>query len=209
MKVILLLLLATFNTFAIENDFGMWLGTFAKKKVTRKYSIWMETQFRYNFDLGKTSQLLYRTGVLKKANKNSEWGFLYGNIQSRALSEHRPTLQHIYNFGEVKDFALSARARLELRMFEDLSNDHLRGRYLFRMDLKRNSLKDIVIWDELFVNITENKNREDDIIDRNRFFLGKRLYKHDLILEVGYMNQYIPLSGDDVSEHLLVAYIFI
>lgn len=94
------------SAFAHENNKGSWLGTFAHKKLTETFNYWIETQVRYNLDLGNTAQVLYRTGVLQKISATQGLGYLYAFIQSGNAKEHRLTLQHTQNYGNFSEAKL-------------------------------------------------------------------------------------------------------
>jgi len=205
MKFILVLIMSMSSAFAVENDIAAWLGTFIKKPLNQKYSIWMDAQVRYSLDEGETAQTLYRTGLLYQYDENIEYGLLYANFQTSGISEHRPTLELRQNFGVYRDLKLSSRARAELRVFEDESNDHLRGRYLLRLDTEN----DYIVWDEVFLNVTNNKKRDGDFFDQNWLFIGKKIEFKEFNIEAGYLNQYIPFEDQSVMEHVAVLYMFL
>lgn len=212
MKLLLLSFIFLNSVFAVEVDNGLWLGTFSQKKLTDKYSLWIETQVRYNLDIGNTSQVLYRTGVLQNLNQNQGLGYLYAFIQSGANREHRLTLQHTANYGEALGFKLSHRARLESRFLEETTMAHEsagRLRYLFRADQLNYTSYGLVIWDEVFLNTNETAWNGETTTDRNRFFIGfKKMFFDSNRMEFGYLNQFTPRESEDVSEHIATFYFF-
>ena len=197
------------NAFAKTNhENGFWLGTFAQKKLTYKYSLWAENQVRYSFDLGGTEQTLYRAGLLQKLNRKHGLGYLYGYVQSSSLKEHRLTLQHTQKYGRISGHKLSHRVRLEIRLFEDSIEDIYRLRYLVRTQKNIIGSKwKFVGWNEVFLNLNQ-RNSNDEFFDRNRLFLGTRKPFFESNLELGYLNQYVPRSGTSVMQHLAVLYVF-
>lgn len=200
MKFLILLLIFTFHAQATEVNDGAWLGTFANNKITDDYSFWMETQVRYNSDIGQTNQVLYRTGIL-----HNSLGYLYGFIQGGLRKEHRFTLQHIDKF----QGGFSSRARLEGRVLENNEGSSVRFRYLLRKELGTFKKFNIAIWDEVFLNLSRENWSGDRVDERNRLFIGLHRNFHNLRYEFGYLNQYVPRDHDSVMEHLFVIYFFI
>ena len=206
-KFILYSFLFSFCHFAnaSETKSSSWLGTFANKKIGGDFSFWMETQVRYNFDLGGTGQILYRTGILQKLTEKQGLGYLYAYIQSSSLKEHRFALQHTLTMNS----SFSHRVRLEGRFMEDDLENAGRFRYLLRYDRPLSDKKRLAVWDEAFINLNETSWNGDRSFDRNRFFLGLRFKFQELDLEVGYHYQFVPRDSWDINEHVAVAYFFI
>jgi hypothetical protein len=197
------------TAFAVETKESGWLGTFAKKALNEKYAYWIETQVRYGFYKGKTNQVLYRTGLLQKISENQGMGYLYGHISGATSKEHRLTLQHVMNYGIFGDYKLSHRARLEARFLEDSTQDAGRFRYLFRVEENTTNTMGLVIWDEVFINTNERDWNGDNSFERNRLFIGfKKPFFTSNRFEIGYLNQYVPRSAENTSEHVVVLYMF-
>lgn len=207
-KILLIFCLISFAHAAEDRD-GFWFGTFTNKQLNDDYSYWAEAQLRYDLDVGRTRQFLYRTGVIKKITENQSMAVLYAYIQSLGSKEHRWALQHVAKYGKWLGLDYSHRMRYEYRNLEDFGEDATRFRYLLRSEQNTDGKFDLVIWNELFVNLQERSWNGDQAIDRNRVFLG---FKHKAFennrVEFGYLNQYVPRDGGDISEHLLVGYLF-
>ena len=200
------------SSFALENNKSSWLGTFANIKLTEKFNYWIETQVRYNLDLGNTAQVLYRTGVLQKMSETQGLGYLYAFIQSGNAKEHRLTLQHTQNYGNFSEVKLSHRARLESRFLEDDVQSYDTGarvRYLLRAEKLHSHHYAFVIWDEVFINLNKTSWNGNDHLDRNRFFIGvKKGFLNSNHFEIGYLNQFVPRDSGDISEHIATFYFF-
>lgn len=206
-KVVLfcVLFLALPLVYADENVNSWWFGTFTKKELSDKHSAWMETQIRNSFEKGSVNQTLYRAGLLYKPNqgKSVELGGLFGVIQSGRKLERRYTLQHTIAYTNSAISRLSHRARLELRDFARESKDSMRFRYLLRYTHKMNGLTG-VLWNELFLNVTDEKSRNQKLVERNRVFVGVRKHIFNTNFEFGYLNQIIIRRGENTFEHALV-----
>jgi hypothetical protein len=208
MKSLLLSILLITTAYA-EDQNGGWLGTFTKKELTQDYHLWAETQVRYNFELGATGQILYRTGLLQDLDQTHQLGYLYAYIQGGVLKEHRFTFQHGMQYGSRNGFRFSHRARLEARFLEKSDDDAARFRYLLRAQSKISEKYDLVVWDELFVNLSKEEWTGDRDFERNRFFVGVRRKFFNSNMEYGYLNQYIVKDDEDIIQHIAVFYLFL
>lgn len=207
MRIILsfLFLIISLNVFAVENKSKFWFGTFANNELSQRFSFWIETQLRYGLDEGQTSQFLYRTGLLQKKSDDLAYGYLYGFITANGVNEHRYTFQHALKYNAL----VSHRARLEYRTFEKIEDSTWRFRYLLRYAQNNKSKMGIVVWDELFLNLQKDDLSGNTFVERNRLFIGLSKKHHNAKMEFGYLNQFVPRDNLDVSEHVLVLYIFI
>lgn len=202
-------LISSLSSYAARSQNSVWGGTFINKKFTDTFSLWAETQLRYNVSDGQTNQILYRTGLLQKLNETHSLGYLYAYIESGEVSEHRFTLQHVMKYANFDIIKLGHRVRFEGRTLESSDDDAGRFRYLIRAETKGESGNLPVVWDELFINLTRDDWTGDRDFDRNRFFLGVKKYFYDSRLEFGYLNQYVPREVNDIIEHAFVMYLFI
>lgn len=199
----ILLVFSLTSAFATDHRPGAWLGTFAQKKLGSYFSLWAETQLRYNLESGKNEQILYRPGILQKLNERHQLGYLFAYIQSDNVKEHRFALQHVQQYGNFLNAKFSSRSRLEARFIEDDSDDAARFRYLLRMD--KNTF---IAWNEVFLNLTNDDWTGNRTFDRNRLFLGFKKEYADWRIEYGYLNQFVPRKKD-VMEHIATVYFFI
>lgn len=211
MKKIVIVLIAflSLNAFSAQDESRFWFGTFSNTQLSQRFSFWVEAQLRYDLDDGQTNQFLYRTGLLQKKSETTSYGYLYGFITNNVINEHRLAFQHVQKYGSFSNYNLSHRLRLEHRMFENIDESINRFRYLLRAQQESKSKLGLVVWDELFVNLQESDLSGDTYFDRNRFFIGFSKKHHNARMEFGYLNQFVPRDNQDLSEHVLVLYIFI
>jgi len=152
-----LILLITFtaasNSFAADNSNDFWLGTFTKKSITEKLSIWTEAQMRFDLNQSNMQQTLFRTGLLKSLSENQSVGLLYAYIETGDQSEHRLALQHTLKYGALLNTDASHRIRFEGRRFENVGVGSLRFRYLARLQIKTTGSFKPVLWNEVFLNL--------------------------------------------------------
>lgn len=177
-------------------DVGNWWMYFGTYKVSEKYSIHGEVQYRnYNF-VGELEQLLIRTGVNHHIPESNAivtlgYGYILSEPFEEALSsvtEHRIFQQFIMN-QRVGRLHFSHRYRLEERWVED-SDFRWRFRYFLALNIPFNSKTiDVGTWylslyDEVFVN------GRTPLFDRNRAYagIGYKLSKSAKV-QFGYMAQ--------------------
>lgn len=190
-----------------NNENRIWFGLFGKKNITSHYDLWAETQLRHDETNQTMNQTLNRFGVLRSLNSNHEVGFLFAFVQTGLTKEYRPTLQYVYR-RSWETGGVSIRNRLEGRDLEDVEANSLRFRTQLRYSHSLSPIIDFVFWEEPFVNLTRETWTGDRFLERNRVFLGTRVKWLQLNLELGYMNQYVPRETKDLSEHVLVTYLF-
>jgi hypothetical protein len=206
MKIFILIssLLFSLTTHAIEDKPRLWVGLIHKKAIHEDYSLWGETQLRYDLESGGMQQTLFRFGPIKRLNDKHEVALLYGFIQTGSMKEARPTLQHTQQFSQN----FSARSRLEFRTLEDSDDDSLRFRYLIRLQKNLKDGLSAVVWEEPFINFTDEAWSGSRTFERNRLFIGLRIPVFQMNWEVGYMNQYIPRRSQTTMDHIATLYIF-
>lgn len=203
--LILISLLPTLS-YAQDSNFGNWLIYIGNKKLSPKWDIHNEVQYRNYNVIGDLEQLLLRTGLgytFNDTNNNLLLGYGYilsenyigGSDAKISINEHRifqqfTARQHI---GSVK---INHRYRFEQRFVE--SDFKLRFRYFLGLNIplaKKDADKNnfyISLYNEIFLNT------KSAIFDRNRAYggIGYRLNKN-IRLEMGYMNQFFETSGRD------------
>ncbi len=204
-----------------SNHIG-WYNYFGTFKLSRKFGIHTEYQFRRTEILTERQQSLLRWGVNYQMNPQIQFRigyawietFPYGEIpvngMGRDFTEHR-LFQMIFITDNVSIVDVSHRFMLEQRWIGRYSNAHLahedefpllhRIRYMCRVQvpLSGKELKDktpyLAIYDELFIGFGKNVN--ENIFDQNRvgIVLGYR-FSPLLRLEAGYLNQTLQLGRE-------------
>lgn len=204
-----ILLIFSLRVFAHQSSEDSWGGFFLKKDLAPSYSLWTEMQLRYDISDSTMEQTLLRFGLLKKISAQHELGVLLAFVQTDSRKEHRFALQHVQKYGSLIGAKLSHRARLEFRNFENIGGGSGRFRYLLRAENQSFKSFKPVFWNELFLNLERGPFTGNRHFERNRIFLGiRKVFKDDLALEFGYLNQYVPRSGEDSMEHILFVGMF-
>lgn len=207
------------NRINTGNNIG-WYNFFGTFKISEKFGIHTEYQWRRNEMITQWQQSLLRVGVNYNLNSRVQFRVGYGWIETypygkipingmgRDFTEHRIFEMVQLNHKEgIVDF--SHRFMLEQRFvgryssMNEISEDEFpllnRIRYMLRVQvpLKGNEIKDktpyIAFYDEIFVGFGKNVNA--NIFDQNRIgiLLGYRFNKN-IRVEAGYLNQTLQLG---------------
>jgi hypothetical protein len=238
MKIIKLFLIFIFLTntkflFAQNNRINThesigWYSFFGTIKLTEKFGIHSEYQWRREDIITNWQQGLLRVGVNYQYNPRVlfrlgyAWAetYPYGEISingmGRDFTEHRffQMLQLSHKEGNID---ISHRLMLEQRFVGRYSNSSLetedefpllhRMRYMirFQIPLKGSEIKDktpyLAIYDEILIGFGENVNS--NVFDQNRIgvLLGYRFNKN-LRIEAGYLNQIIQFGRQINSKNI-------
>ncbi|MFC0778575.1 DUF2490 domain-containing protein [Flavobacterium sp. HJSW_4] len=202
-----------------NNSIG-WYNFFGTFKISEKFGIHTEYQWRRNEMITEWQQSLLRVGVNYNLNSRVQFRAGYGWIETypygeiplngmgRDFTEHRifEMVQLNHKEGIVD---LSHRFMLEQRFvgryssIDQTTEDEFpllnRIRYMIRVQvpLKGNEIKDktpyVAFYDEIFIGFGKNVNM--NIFDQNRIgiLLGYRFNKN-IRIEGGYLNQTVQLG---------------
>ncbi|WP_396175204.1 DUF2490 domain-containing protein, partial [Flavobacterium sp.] len=196
------------------NSIG-WYNYFGTFKVSEKFDIHTEYQFRRNEVITEWQQSLLRLGVNYQLNSKIQFRLGYGWIETfpygeipingfgKDFTEHR-----LFQMATISDkvglIDLSHRFMLEQRWIGTYSDADLntqddfiflnRLRYMFRLQipLKGSEIKDktpyLAAYNEVFIGFGENVN--ENVFDQNRIgvLLGYQ-FNSSLRVEGGYLNQ--------------------
>jgi Protein of unknown function (DUF2490) len=189
--------------FSQEDRVGNWLMYFGMNRVSDKFSIHSEMQYRnHTIAPVNTEQLLLRTGVnfhfSKSAFTSIGYAYvgvhLYQSAQSNPeVEEHRVWQQFINNnfIGRIK---FEHRYRLEQRWINQDFRNRFRYRLMVFVPLNKPKIEKgtffLGVYNEIFINGSQ------DFLDRNRLYaaFGYQFNKSTGI-QVGWLNQRLTSFG--------------
>ncbi len=198
-----LFFLIPLTMFSQEDKVGNWLMYFGTNRISDKFSIHTEIQFRnHTLTPNNTEQWLLRTGLnyhfSEKAFATAGYAYIpsyvYDSEQSAPeVEEHRIWQQFILTnkIGRVK---FEHRYRVEERWIADDFRMRLRYRLMLFIPLNKPVIEKgtffIGIYDEIFINT------EETYFDRNRLYgsLGYQINK-DINVQAGMMHQQVNTVG--------------
>lgn len=180
-----------------EDEMGAWYMYFGANKVSERFSIHTEAQFRFYETTSNFNQMLLRTGlnyhINPKAIATGGYAFIDtdnnfyefdGEVNSK---EHRIFEQFILK-DKVWEYLFEHRYRLEQRFldFGETTDTQHRARYRIQVTLPLTDTFFLNFYDELFINL------QDDLFGQNRLYgaVGINITENSSI-QLGYLrNQF-------------------
>ena len=213
----------SFSQKSTANQFNTWLVYSGNHKLTKKWGIHTDYQWRRNGLFVNKQQALARVGLEYYATQNTQFTIGYAWVRSFPFGE-QPVLhtndehrawQQFSTTQKVGRFDLQHRYRLEQRFLEKwiVNSDEtytmeevvLRHRARYRLQvtlpISQKEMADNTLFttvsNEIYVNL--GKGVAKNLFDQNRILLafGWRFTK-DFNVQLGYLNQYIA-KADGVS----------
>ncbi len=194
-----------------EEDWGSWYMYFGMNRISEKWSLHTEAQFRYYEQARNFNQLLLRTGGNYHINEDAIATFGYAYIETDPsflespkaanISEHRIFQQFILK-NRVWEFLFEHRYRLEQRFIsqtdilsdpeQDLGRTEHRARYRLQVTLPLTDVFFLNFYDEIFINLQNNA------FDQNRLYaaLGVQVTEA-LSVQAGYLKNHFRNSDFD------------
>ncbi len=198
------LLLLPFPLFAQEQgDWGSWVMYFGLNRISPKFSIHTEIQYRnHSVPPGDIEQLLLRTGVNYHLNQqvmiSTGYAYIashdYDTDQNAPENEEHRIWQQLITTQLVGRVKFEHRYRIEQRWVNRDFKNRLRYRLMLTVPLNKPKIETgtwfLGWYDEIFVNT------EDTFFDRNRFYgaLGYQV-SSATNLQFGVMNQRVTDFG--------------
>lgn len=202
----------------IEDNSNGWFMYMGDHKVSDKWGVHLEAQFRRSEIVSKPQQLLFRPGINYYFNNQvfatAGYAFIethpYGKFPvARDFSEHR-FWEQVQIKNQLKNVEYISRFRLEQRYVNSINgtpgnysegptvySNRFRLMQRFSVPLKGQKIEDkslyITAYDEFFINF--GKEVKYNIFDQNRAYIGLG-YKLPGVgrLELGYLNQLLMKS---------------
>lgn len=199
---------------ATEDDFNIWLGQFATINATDKVYVRLEAQERFTNDADRLGQLLLRSLVGYRLDKDVNIGAGYAYILTDPvgpveLNEHRfyqeLNVRLITTEGGV---TLDSRTRLEQRTFEERGDTAWRLRNFVQLRVPISDKNKLVAYTEPFVDLNQTSVQRGGLsIWRN--FVGVSVpLARGVEVVPGYLNQQVFRAGSDRSDHTVNVNLF-
>ncbi|VAW20374.1 hypothetical protein MNBD_BACTEROID04-1523 [hydrothermal vent metagenome] len=211
-RISLILLILPFTLLAQQEEVGNWLMYFGTNKISDKYSIHTEIQYRnYTITPNNTEQLLLRTGLnyhfSKRATVTAGYAYIPSYVyeseqKSPETEEHRIWQQFILT-NKIGNVKFEHRYRIEQRWVNQDYRNRLRYRLMLFVPLNKPVIEEgslfLGLYDEIFINTKET------FFDRNRLYgaLGYQ-YNKATSLQVGMMHQQVNNTGKWYLQFALV-----
>lgn len=191
---------------ASEDDANVWLGQFATINATDKVYVRLEAQERFTNDAERLGQLLLRSLVAYRINKNVNIGAGYAFVLTdpigpAKLNEHRFYQEFNVRLIDKGGITLDSRTRLEQRTFEEREDTSWRLRNFVQLRVPVSEQNKMVFYTEPFVDLNETSVQRGGLsIWRNFVGVSVPLAKGIEVVP-GYLNQHVFREGRDRSDH--------
>lgn len=209
---LLLWILLPVSMLAQQDETGNWIMYFGMNKITDKFSLHTEIQYRnHTVAPNNIEQLLLRTGINYHFSKKAFASIGYGYIPSYVfeseqkapeVTEHRIWQQFILT-NKISRVKFEHRYRIEQRWVNGDYRNRLRYRLMLFIPINKPTIEKgslfLGLYDEIFVN-TENV-----FFDRNRLYgaLGYQFHKVASV-QAGMLNQRVNDFGKWYLQFALV-----
>lgn len=192
---------------ANEEDFNIWLGQFATINATDDVYVRLESQERFTNDADRLGQLLLRSLVGYRINKDVNIGVGYAYVLTDPvgpvqLNEHRFYQElNVRLLSTEGGVTLDSRTRLEQRTFEERDDTAWRLRNFVQLRVPISENNKIVAYTEPFIDLNETGVQRGGLsIWRNFLGISIPLAKNIDVVP-GYLNQHVFRDGQDRSDH--------
>ncbi len=186
-----------------ESQLGSWWMYFGTNKVSERFSIHTEAQFRYYEMADNFNQLLLRTGLNLHINPTAIATFGYGYIGTDGTFEEAPgdldSREHrIFEQFILKNvlgkLGIEHRYRLEQRFLQTglVSDTEHRARYRLQLTVPLGNTLFLNFYDEVFLNLQK------EVFGQNRAYaaLGVRFSSNSSV-QLGYLKNHFPRAHFD------------
>lgn len=192
---------------ANEDDFNIWLGQFATINATDKVYVRVEAQERFTNDADRLGQLLLRSLVGYRLNKDVNIGAGYAYVLTDPvgpveLNEHRFYQElNVRLLSTEGGTTLDSRTRLEQRTFEERDDTAWRLRNFVQLRVPISGNNKLVAYTEPFIDLNQTSVQRGGLsVWRNFVGVSIPLAKGVEIVP-GYLNQNVFRDGADRSDH--------
>ncbi|MEZ0497679.1 DUF2490 domain-containing protein [Sphingomonas sp. IW22] len=213
------LLLGAAQPAVAEDDTQAWAAVIASGTVRGDLFLWLEGQARAIDDVGGGSQLVLRPAIGARIGRDAHAVVGYAYVRTdpetgRTTKEHRIWQQLQFAALRTKAGAplVISRTRLEQRMIEGRDDTGWRLRQFVRLQvpIARKGAVQAVAFTEGFFNLNSTQWGARDGVDQWRTFVGVGLpVAKRMRLEPGYLNQRVFRRGEDRTNHVLSATLFV
>lgn len=206
----------------LADDFRIWGNVTARGNFggidpsLKPFRWWMEVQPRSREEGEDMDQLLIRPGIGYAVTDHSSVWIGYAHVinfpaAGDNIHEDRFWQQYMWS-GATPLGAFTSRTRFEQRWQTNGNETGGRFRQMFKLSwpLPFYQPVSLVGWDEVFVNLNDTNWGARQGFDQNRGFagFGYRVLP-PVLVEIGYMNQYINRATIDSLNHILSLNLFL
>ena len=193
---------------ANEDDFNIWLGQFATINLSDDVYVRVEAQERFTNDADRLGQLLLRSLVGYRIDKDVNIGAGYAYVLTDPVGPARLNEHRFYQELNIRllstegGVTLDSRTRLEQRTFEEREDTSWRLRNFVQLRVRITEKGHrVVAYTEPFIDLNETGVQRGGLsIWRNFVGLSIPVTKNIEVVP-GYLNQHVFRDGQDRSDN--------
>lgn len=185
-----------------EQDAQLWLQFNSQIPVARTWFLILEGQPRWNQNLTRFDQAVFRTGVIKRLTPSIQLSAAYAFVSRHTvlgtLFEHQSYEQVLFTLPRLGKWVPTLRLREDQRYLAEWGDASHRIRESFRMTrpLPGKPAWTLVVYEESFVNLDDTVRGPARGLDQVRLYSGiQHPITKDLAVEFGYMWQELRQLG--------------
>lgn len=193
------------------DDLGLWINNNISLPVTEKVYTEFQISPRILGNVTDFSQFVLHSELGYKFNKNlSIWqGHAWSTTHIPGIRREQRIYQEVIYWKEFSRFSLENRARLDERFIQNAGSFSFRPRYRLKAFFPLNKSRDLklVVFDELFLNLTTSSSGPKRGVDQNRIYVGLRKdVSKNVSVEGGYQLQHVnsPSPSLDKFNHFVL-----
>jgi hypothetical protein len=186
-----------------QDDLGIWYMYFGMNKVSERFSIHTEAQFRYYETSGNFNQLLLRTGLNYHISSEAIATIGYAYIETDPTFETFPNEDRLFENRIFEQFILKNkvwkllfehRFRFEQRFLheQNFSDFENRARYRIQITLPLTKTFFLNFYDEIFLNL------QNEPFGQIRLYVALGIFlMDDLSIQLGYLKNHFSSVNYD------------
>jgi hypothetical protein len=161
---------------------------------SKRWEYYIEFQPRFDFQNAKLNRFLVRPAAIFNLDSNqSLWAGVLDVFDSELNTNEFRFWQQYQRIDRLDRVIFLNRTRIEERLMNGETDIGLRIRHMLRsqIPLGEESSWSVVVFDEVFLGMNQNRSQPQRGFDQNRAFIGVRKdFNNKLFYEVGYLNQF-------------------
>lgn len=193
------------------DDLGLWINNNITLPVTEKVYTRFQVSPRLLGNVTDFSQFILHSTLGYKVNENLSilQGHAWSTTHIPRIRREQRIYQELVYWKKFSRFNLENRVRLDERFIQNAGSFSFRPRYRLKAFFPLNKSRDLslVVFDELFLNLTSSSSGPKRGIDQNRIYVGLRKdVSKNVSIEGGYQLQHInsPAPSLDRFNHFVL-----
>lgn len=193
------------------DDLGLWINSHITLPINEKVFTSFQVSPRLLGNVTDFNQFILHSKLGYKINENLSvlQGHAWSTTHIPRIRREQRIYQEVIHQKEFSKFSLENRIRLDERFIQNAGSFSFRPRYRLKalFPLNKSRGLSLVIFDELFLNLTSSSSGPKRGIDQNRIYVGLRKdVSKNVSIEGGYQLQHLnsPAPSLDKFNHFVL-----